>query len=58
LKYIVVCDLQTLEKSYFICQRWFAVEKDGGRVRHFLSSSSISNALLQNLDRTCFISEG
>jgi polycystin 1L2 len=32
LKYIIVRDLQTMEKSYFICQQWFAVEKDDGRV--------------------------
>jgi hypothetical protein len=32
LKYIIMRDLQTLEKSYFICQQWFAVEKDDGRV--------------------------
>jgi hypothetical protein len=46
LKYIIVRDLQTLEKSYFICQRWLAVEKDDGRVRlpfpllHFKRPSS------------------
>ncbi|CAF5072667.1 unnamed protein product, partial [Rotaria sp. Silwood1] len=28
LKYIIVYDLQTMEKTYFICQQWFAVEKD------------------------------
>jgi polycystin 1L2 len=32
LKYIIVRDLQTMEKSYFICQRWLAVEKDDGQV--------------------------
>ena len=32
LKYLIIRDLQTLEKSYFICQKWFAVEKDDGRV--------------------------
>jgi hypothetical protein len=42
LKYIIVCDLQTLEKSYFICQKWFAVEKDDGCVGDFSSSSFIS----------------
>jgi hypothetical protein len=35
LKYIIVRDLQTLEKSYFICQQWFAVEKGDGRVSYF-----------------------
>ena len=33
LKYIIIRDLQTMEKFHFICQRWFAVEKDDGRVR-------------------------
>jgi hypothetical protein len=42
LKYIIVYDLQTLEKSYFICQKWFAIEKDDGCVRHSSSSSFIS----------------
>ncbi|CAF4348069.1 unnamed protein product, partial [Adineta steineri] len=32
LKYIIVRDLQTMEKSYFICQKWLAVEKDDGLV--------------------------
>jgi hypothetical protein len=40
LKYIIVRDLQTLEKSYFICQRWLAVEKDDGRVSHLYSSQT------------------
>jgi polycystin 1L2 len=33
LKYIVVRDLQTMEKSHFISQQWFAVEKDDGLVK-------------------------
>jgi hypothetical protein len=32
LKYIIVRDLQTMEKSHFICQNWFAVEKADGVV--------------------------
>ena len=32
LKYIIVRDLQTMEKFHFIAQRWFAVEKDDGKV--------------------------
>lgn len=35
LKYIIIEDLQTMTKSHFICQRWFAVEEDGGVVSHF-----------------------
>jgi hypothetical protein len=32
LKYIIVRDLQTMIKTHFICQRWFAVEKDDSAV--------------------------
>lgn len=32
LKYIVVRDLQTMEKNHFICQKWLGVEKDDGVV--------------------------
>jgi hypothetical protein len=34
LKYLVVRDLQTMEKFHFICQKWFAVDEDDGKVRH------------------------
>ncbi|UJR27333.1 hypothetical protein I4U23_008626 [Adineta vaga] len=30
LKYIIVRNLQTMEKNHFICQQWLAVEKDEG----------------------------
>jgi hypothetical protein len=33
LKYIIIRDLQTMEKFHFISQQWFAVEKDDGKVR-------------------------
>ena len=33
LKYIIVRDLQTMEKNHFICQQWLAVEKYDGLVR-------------------------
>ncbi|CAF1454324.1 unnamed protein product [Rotaria sp. Silwood1] len=36
LKYIIVRDLQTMEKFYFICQQWFAVEKEDGRIERIL----------------------
>ncbi|CAF1390512.1 unnamed protein product, partial [Adineta ricciae] len=36
LKYIIVRDLQTMDKFYFIAQRWFAVEKDDGRIERTL----------------------
>lgn len=33
LKYVIVRDLQTMEKTYFICQNWLAVDEDDGMVR-------------------------
>ena len=36
LKYIIVKDLQTMETSHFICQKWFAVDKDDGRIERVL----------------------
>jgi polycystin 1L2 len=39
LKYIIVRDLQTMEKFHFIAQRWFAVEKEDGRVRYYFHLS-------------------
>ena len=36
LKYIIVRDLQTMEKFYFIGQKWFAVEKDDGLIERVL----------------------
>jgi hypothetical protein len=32
LKYVIVRDLQTMEKFHFICQTWFAVERDDEKV--------------------------
>lgn len=36
LKYVIVRDLQTLEKSYFLLQNWLAVEKNDGRIERLL----------------------
>ena len=36
LKYIIVHDLQTREKFYFICQDWLAVEKSDGKIEREL----------------------
>jgi hypothetical protein len=47
LKYIIIRDLQTMGKFHFICQRWFAVEKEDGKVNyrfyfiHFLCNFEI-----------------
>ncbi|CAF4101680.1 unnamed protein product, partial [Adineta steineri] len=40
LKYVIVRDLQTLDKFYFISQQWFAVEKDDGRIERTLPVAS------------------
>jgi len=32
LKHIIVNDLQTNEKFYFICEQWMAVEKEDGKL--------------------------
>ena len=36
LKFIIVHDLQTREKFYFICQDWLAVEKGDGQIERCL----------------------
>ena len=36
LKHIIVHDLQTREKFYFICQNWLAVEKSDGKIEREL----------------------
>jgi hypothetical protein len=33
LTYVIVRDLQTMAKSYFICQQWLAANKGDGLVR-------------------------
>ena len=40
LKYVIVKDLQTNEISYFISQKWFAVDKDDGRIERVLPLAS------------------
>ncbi|CAF1546243.1 unnamed protein product [Adineta steineri] len=48
LKYIIVRDLQTKDKSYFICLKWFAVEKDDKRVSHSAQIISFNIAYVEN----------
>jgi polycystin 1L2 len=36
LKHIIVHDLQTREKFYFICEQWMAVEKEDGKLEREL----------------------
>jgi polycystin 1L2 len=42
LKYIIVRDLQTMEKFYFIGQRWFAVEKDDGAIERVITVAGVT----------------
>ncbi len=57
LKYIIIRDLQTMEKFHFIAQRWFAVEKDDGKVSfRFLSQFEIVFFVHFEIDRTPFTS--
>ena len=51
LKYVIVCDLQTMEKSYFISQQWLAVEKDDGMVS-MIDTATMHGSLTSTLDRT------
>jgi hypothetical protein len=39
LKYIIVHDLQTREKSYFICDQWLAIDKDDCLIERLLPIS-------------------
>ena len=36
LKHVIVHDLQTREKFYFICEKWLALEKGDGRIERQL----------------------
>ncbi len=39
LKYVIINDLQTKEKKYFICNQWFAVDKDDGLIERIIPVS-------------------
>lgn len=36
LKFVIVHDLQTRQKYYFICDQWLALERDDGKIERFL----------------------
>ncbi len=42
LKFIIVHDLQTKERFYFLCERWFAVEKGDGKIDRLLTVATDS----------------
>ena len=39
LKFIIVHDLQTREKNYFICNKWLSLDKEDGSINRLLSVS-------------------
>jgi hypothetical protein len=45
LKHIIIHDLQTREKEYFICEKWLAVEKDDGKIERLFPVSCESQKL-------------
>ena len=44
LKYIIVRDLQTMERDHFICQQWLAVDKSDGAVRSLTVETNVSSS--------------
>ncbi len=42
LNHIIIHDLQTREKHYFICEKWLAVEKDDGKIERLIPISGDS----------------
>jgi polycystin 1L2 len=47
LEHVIVHDLQTRKKFYFLCNKWLAVDKDDGRVDRllFVANNSQKNEL-------------
>jgi polycystin 1L2 len=39
LKYIIINDLTTQNKFFFICERWLAVERDDGKIERIIPSA-------------------
>ena len=39
LKYVIVNDLQTKQKFYFICKKWLGVDKDDGMIERMIPVS-------------------
>ena len=53
LKHIIVHDLQTNEKFYFLCEKWLAVEKSDGKLERelFISCDPQKTELKHNLKK-------
>jgi polycystin 1L2 len=43
LKHIVIHDVQTREKFYFVCEKWLAVEKSDGRIDRTICASNLQD---------------
>ena len=41
LKFIIVHDLQTRERLYFICDKWLSVDRDDGRIDRIIPASGM-----------------
>ncbi len=39
LSFVIVHDLQTREKFYFLCNKWLAVDEEDGSINRFLSAA-------------------
>ena len=39
LKFVIVHDLQTRDKSYFICNKWLALDREDGSINRLLAVS-------------------
>jgi polycystin 1L2 len=53
LKHIIVNDLQTYEKFYFICEQWFAVEKEDGKLERdlFVANENQKTNLIKSFQK-------
>ena len=47
LKHVILHDLQTRERNYFICEKWLALDRDDSQIERVLNVSS-------NEDKTKF----
>ena len=46
LSRIMIIDLQTEERYYFICDRWLAVDEDDGQVRKAMDSGMLNTRVM------------
>ena len=52
LKFVIIQDLQTKQKYYFLAEKWFAVEKSDGKIDRLLTiATSVQKSNLQYMAR-------